>query len=500
MFWNKKDRLIYCVNDKDVSFLKTLSSKRDSAVTEEQICKIKENALKPFPTFYSAESLVLLQPAEVITGNPYEVLEYVYEVLNKPQSGYNSFYIKKKDGSLRRLLTPVFYLRWVQEFIKDNILDLICEQNPDEYSYAYRKGVSVKDNANAHKGREKILKLDIKGFFENTKEGKVYAFYEKYTPYDKTALTILTKLSCCNRALVQGAITSPQIADMILRDFDFEVGEFCAERGITYTRYSDDMTFSGNSDFPCDEVITFVKERLTEFGYHLNGSKTRIYGPNNRHKVTGIICNDKLHVEPEYKHELRKQAYYVRKFGVTDHLEHINGKKPTVYEAYEYIRRLFGQVSYALSINPDDEELRKYREDLALNLFVCEKKFETLKIAGTNRLSGFLKSLKDKPDSRCFVNEKKSCNRMIMHFVFENAEKGAVVGLRHYFENNHKLKGTLDNVFGDWGSGKSYLRYIIDVPFDAEGCAKACDEIGLVVDSFRQTVNYDRALGDGFGI
>ena len=498
MFWSEKSRLIFDVNDTDIRFLKNALPKMDKAVIDEQAENLKRNALKPFPTFYSAESFVLLQTGKIWFSDKFYVLRNLYGVLNKPESGYDLFYIKKKDGSLRKLLTPHRELRYAQEFIKANILDLICEQNPDTYAYAYRKGVSVKDNAALHMGKEKIVKLDIKGFFESTSEGKVYAFYERYTPYDKAVLTMLTKLSCCNKALVQGAITSPQIANMILRDFDFEVGKFCAERGITYSRYSDDMTFSGDKAFPSDEVIKFVRDKLSQIGYRLNGSKTRIYGPNNRHKVTGIICNGKLHVEPEYKHELRKQVYYVRKFGVTDHLEQINGKKPTVYEAYEYIRRLYGQVSYALSINPDDEELRKYKEALELNLFVCEKKYETIKTSGSNRLGRFLKSLEDKPYTWFSLNSKNTGTKVVMKFVFENEEKGAVVGLRRYFEDNCNLKGTLDEIFGTWGSSQSYVRYVIDVPFDSEGSSEAFDEIKLVLNSFRQTVKYETVPCDKF--
>ena len=64
-------------------------------------------------------------------------------------------------------------------------------------------------------------------------------------------------------SLPQGAPTSPAITNIIMYDFDERVGEFCAERGIAYTRYCDDMTFSGAFDER--EVIDFVKEELDNF-------------------------------------------------------------------------------------------------------------------------------------------------------------------------------------------------------------------------------------------
>lgn len=95
---------------------------------------------------------------------------------------------------------------------------------------------ACKKTATPHVGKEKILKLDIEGFFDHilySTVKDVVFFKEKFSE----PIRILLSMLCYhNDALPQGAPTSPAITNIIMRDFDEKVGEFCREKGVCYTR------------------------------------------------------------------------------------------------------------------------------------------------------------------------------------------------------------------------------------------------------------------------
>ena len=87
-------------------------------------------------------------------------------------------------------------------------------------------------------------------------------FLEEYFP--RGVRILLTYLCTYNEFLPQGAPTSSYISNLVMRDFDEEIGSFCEKNNISYTRYSDDMTFSGN--FGVKSVIYKVKAELKKIG------------------------------------------------------------------------------------------------------------------------------------------------------------------------------------------------------------------------------------------
>ena len=201
-----------------------------------------------------------------------------------------------------------------------------------------------------------MLKLDVRHFFDSViyplvKEKAFPA--ERYSEANRILLTIL----CTFRdALPQGAPTSPAISNLILRDFDDVVGGWCRARGIAYTRYCDDMTFSGGALEP-GELLPLVREELGKLGLYLNDGKTRLLGPGRRHTVTGVVVNEKLSAPREYRRRLRQELYCCRRFGPASHLARLGSEE----SEERYLARLLGQVEYVLSIEPDDREMREYR-------------------------------------------------------------------------------------------------------------------------------------------
>lgn len=148
------------------------------------------------------------------------------------------------------------------------------------------------------------------------------------------------------------------------------MSSYCEKQGIAYTRHCDDMSFSG--DFKPGPLIEKVRRFLNAMGFAVNGKKTWVLRQNQRQTVTGVVVNQKPQAPASYCRQIRQEMYYCKKYGVRSHIlrtrqsEYMtdssrshDGKR--VYQR-RFLQRLLGKISYALSINPEDTELRAYRD------------------------------------------------------------------------------------------------------------------------------------------
>ena len=272
----------------------------------------------------------------------------LYKLSNRIKFHYHKTEIPKKNGGTRILSVPSEELKSVQRKIADVIL---CNEPVSIHATAYRYGSSTVFNASPHVNKDIVLNLDILHFFDSIlfSEVKDKVFpAEKYSEQIRTLLSIL----CYHKdSLPQGAPSSPAITNIIMRDFDDTVGKWCKTRNIAYTRYCDDMTFSGN--FDVKEVIGFIKTQLRKNGFLLNTAKTRVSRNNKRQSVTGIVVNEKLSIPAEYKRKLRQEIYYCNKFGINSHMARLDFDGNEI----SYINHLLGRINYVLSVTPDDKQM-----------------------------------------------------------------------------------------------------------------------------------------------
>ena len=139
---------------------------------------------------------------------------------------------------------------------------------------------------------------------------------------------------------------------------DEVIGNYCKENNISYTRYSDDMTFSGN--FDVNKLITFVNNEIHKIGLKLNKDKTRVINKNKCQKITGIVVNEKVQVSSSYRKKIRQEIYFINKFGVENHLNKINLN----INRNQYLKSLLGRINFVLSVNPIDNEFMNYKNNI----------------------------------------------------------------------------------------------------------------------------------------
>lgn len=124
---------------------------------------------------------------------------------------------------------------------------------------------------------------------------------------------------------------------------------------IRFTRYADDMTFSG--DFDIAALLFFVDQPLNHVGLHRHPEKLKIMRKHDRQKTTGIVVNSyRPQVPREYRMKIRQEIHYIKTYGLDSHVERIGEEK------LHYLQSLLGRISYVLGVNPKDTRMAEYRK------------------------------------------------------------------------------------------------------------------------------------------
>lgn len=291
------------------------------------------------------------------------------QLVKSASSYYKYFAIKKRRGGLRRIMSPYSELRDVQTWIKENILDKIELPNCVK---AFVKGRNIMENAKMHEGRKYILKVDITNFFESIGVRQVYVAFRKMG-YDRSVAAWLANLCTAKIEdykyeqledqeeiqklfndlyhksepfLVQGAPTSPGLANIICNRMDKRMMGLANKHGFTYSRYADDMTFSADNKDRLPKVSMIRKIVETE-GFHLNEEKIELLHEGNRQIVTGLLVDNHVRVPGRYKKDIKRHIHFCLKYGGREHFHRIAPGKAFGKEW------LAGRIRYIHSVEPE---------------------------------------------------------------------------------------------------------------------------------------------------
>ncbi len=283
-----------------------------------------------------------------------KVINCLYALSNHGERHYERISVPKKDGTVRTLLVPDPLLKYVQKNILHHVLEGLSVA---DCAMAYRKWPGIVRNATTHVKKPLVMKLDIKDFFGSITFEMVlrYAFPIIYFP--SAVGVLLTALCCYGEYLPQGAPTSPMISNLVMKPFDEFMIKWCDRQNISYSRYCDDMTFSG--DFDVREVRQKAENFLHTMGFELNPKKTKVLSQRTRQTVTGLVVNERVQVSAEYRRNLRQEVYYCQRFGVEEHLRHCGKLECFVLpegsiDQQRYLQILLGKVQYVRLTRSED--------------------------------------------------------------------------------------------------------------------------------------------------
>ncbi|WP_336783319.1 reverse transcriptase family protein [Paenibacillus illinoisensis] len=310
------------------------------------------------PVIYSLKHLSLL------LGVEHKILKTLIE---RRSNYYKAFYLRKKNGGKRLIQTPIEILKYIQKSIVENILINI---EPDKACLGFRKGYSIKHNADLHQSQEMVLRVDLFRFFDTITERRVYGFFKNlgYAPNLAYDLAKLTTLSLSEAYLIeimnedrsssfpinqdprlpQGAPSSPILSNLIARKMDKRFRHLALKYNFTYSRYADDLIFSGREcNIPSMELIkTIIKDE----GFIINEQKIHFAPRGDRQLVTGLTVTDGVHVPKKFKQETKRHLYFCNKFGVRNHLKKIGSDKSAFREW------LLGRIYFINSIEPEEAQ------------------------------------------------------------------------------------------------------------------------------------------------
>jgi RNA-directed DNA polymerase len=287
----------------------------------------------------------------------------------------------KRSGSVRLIESPKPRLKELQR----RILTLLLDEIPlHPAAHGFRKGHSIKTFTAPHISQRVVLRMDLENFFPSISRAKVQALF-RTAGYPEPVGDLLGGI-CTNTTprdvwsnlafdmdpvqlwetrglyaephLPQGAPTSPALANLCSYRMDCRMAALANAAGALYTRYADDLAFSGNEEFEhcIDRFSIHVAAILHEEGFAANHRKTRVMRQGVRQQLVGLVVNQRMNVRRDDFDRLKAILTNCVRLG----LESQNREAHPNFKAH-----LEGRIGFVESVNPDKgARLRKLWEKI----------------------------------------------------------------------------------------------------------------------------------------
>ena len=265
-------------------------------------------------------------------GVPLQVLTKLLYGLHESKRYFQYDIPKRTSGGLRTISAPIAPLKTLQRELLPVLNELY---NPRNCVHGYVHNRSFKSNAENHVGRRWLLRIDLKDFFPSITFPRIYGLF-KSAPFtfSNEVAAALGKLCTYWDILPQGAPTSPILSNMICFKLDRMLMSIASAHECTYTRYCDDMIFSGkHGPQSIPTAIVDVMGSSEVYGIHekpvighevemaikqnhftINSAKTRIAHRNQRQMATGLVVNNKVNVKRSYVRSIRNVLHVWREY------------------------------------------------------------------------------------------------------------------------------------------------------------------------------------------
>jgi retron-type reverse transcriptase len=229
------------------------------------------------------------------------------------EAHYHFHWMDKRSGGKRLIEAPKPMLKQVQTKILREILEKVP---PHRNAHGFAIGKSIVTNAQPHVGKRILLKIDLENFYPSVRYSRVVAIYRSLG-FSREVSIWLARLTTSaapdevihmlggfdyplyrGRHLPQGAPTSPALANLSAYSLDVRLTGLAGRYGVTYTRYADDITFSGSKRFggALKEFSTLVTRIIQSERLRVNRRKRKIIRNNQRQTVTGVVVNSHCNV------------------------------------------------------------------------------------------------------------------------------------------------------------------------------------------------------------
>lgn len=264
---------------------------------------------------------------------------FIASMYRYPEGHYRNFIIQS-GRKHRQIHAPRVGLKLVQKWIAFN---LAFAWTPPEPVFGFVSGRSAGLAARRHCGAKWVYSVDIADFFPTTSSDKVASALVKIG-YTDTAADTIARLCSFGSNLAQGSPASPVLSNIVFGPQDSSLSEIASDTNTVFTRYADDIVFSGRESVP-EGLRDTVRNVITDSGWTISEHKDRLSEWPHRLKVHGLLVHgNRPRLTKGYRNRIR----------AFDHLLQ-EGK---IQESDSL--RIAGHLSYASSIdnlaqNPDEE-------------------------------------------------------------------------------------------------------------------------------------------------
>ena len=266
---------------------------------------------------------------------------------------YVTFAIPKRTGGHRLIHVPKRRLKAIQR----RLHELLVSRLPTSpAAHGFRPHRSVATNAAPHVGKAVVIKLDLKDCFPSIHFGRVRGLLISLGygyPVATTLAVLMTEsprqpvevdgrlvhVPVGPRVCVQGAPTSPGLCNAVLLRLDRRLAGLARKHGFAYTRYADDLTFSGDEPEQIGLLLAIAARIIREEGFTVNRQKTRVLRRSQRQLVTGVVVNQTAGLSRRARRRLRAAI-------------HQFVQAPQSLDA-KGVQRLAGKLAYLRMLNPD---------------------------------------------------------------------------------------------------------------------------------------------------
>lgn len=288
--------------------------------------------------------------------------------LNNGKSGHYTYRVFEKRGGTARLIeAPKTRMK---ELLRRLLVDVFAKIPVHAAAHGFVVGHSIKSFAAPHAGQPCVLKMDLADFFPSISRARVESLLIT-AGYDEPVAELLAGM-CTNRAprdiapspiymlphLPQGAPASPAIANLCMFRADRRLRGLAESAGAVYTRYADDLAFSGGPNVV--KLAPYAAAIIEEEGFHVNHRKTRVMRRGTRQKLAGLIVNEKVNISRADFDALkalltncaRQGPASQNRDGIADFRAHLNGRVAFVESIHpargEKLRNIFGTIDWSV--------------------------------------------------------------------------------------------------------------------------------------------------------
>jgi hypothetical protein len=277
-----------------------------------------------------------------------------------PLRHYAYRWVAKRGGRARLIEMPKARLKALQRRVLRDILDRIP---PHEAAHGFRRGRSVLTYAAPHAGRRIVLRLDLRDFFPSVRAARVHALF-RTAGYPVSVARLLTGL-CTNTApsevreavaretalpyaephLSQGAPPSPALANLCAYRLDCRLSALAGSLGARYTRYADDLAFSGGAELErgARRFQVLVCRVALEEGFEVHPRKSRFMRRAVRQQLAGVVVNARPNVKRADFDELKATLCNCARHGPAS--QNRDGRA-------DFRAHLLGRIAYVGLLNP----------------------------------------------------------------------------------------------------------------------------------------------------